>query len=339
MASASSSSSSVATPAPPRASGARGSASSPAPAPSAAAPLEKVSMRSANEEVDKTARKVENTMYTCLLALSNTATERLHCMMSHMTQPLEEAHSMEMTIHKTQAGLLEWHINMAVGDFVAPLQATFAQLQCESTLVRLGFIGKLADPESAMMAEETLMAEISAKLSRMLVAAGLQSLRTFCDRPPGKFAGLLHRDGEVRSKCLEWCRALYDAMTYFEEVAASGDRWVRDFLAKLTFTSNSWVRETLVALDEVQFQRVPGRCGEELVGLLSGLRQDHPGGEHLRCLGGAGRQELEDKTRWEGPSMVPCHQLPGVGRERAQAYAGPPGGQGGGHTLSIGDQE
>jgi hypothetical protein len=137
-------------------------------------PQVKTTMKRANEEVDKAARKVVSTMLTCLMALANSTTEKLWAFLDEIPRPLEEAHSIEMTVHKTQAGLLRWHSQMAAGEFTGPLEAMIALVRSPSGCRRLGFCdsSEVQDPESADMAEQTLLAETCFDLLQVHPSAG-----------------------------------------------------------------------------------------------------------------------------------------------------------------------
>lgn len=226
----------------------------------ASAPPAKTTMQAANQDVKKAARKVECTMYTCLLALANSTTERLAAMMDEVPRPLEEVHSKEMTIHKTQAGLLRWHTMMANGEFTAPL-IELASLPRSARCCRLlGFrdSNELMEPDSAELVEEEIMSSTMVDLVRMLISTELQSLRTFHDRLPGRFAAPLHDDESARKHASDFCAQLYDSIAFFEKVALEDD-WVADYVSKLIWPANTWVRETLFALDECRFHARPGR--------------------------------------------------------------------------------
>jgi len=271
-------------------------------------PQAKTTMKRANEEVDKAARKVVSTMLTCLMALANSTTEKLWAFLDEIPRPLEEAHSIEMTVHKTQAGLLRWHSQMAAGEFTGPLEAMIALVRSPSGCRRLGFCdsSEVQDPESADMAEQTLLAETCFKFTRLLVATELQSLRTLCGRPPGRFAALLHESEDTRKAALAWCKKLYEDLTYFEKVALEDD-WVSDFLAKLIWPMNTWARETLIGLDECNFARIPDDIRQNLEESFRGFGRTIPAENTFGAWSELG--DRSSKTKRVGRALRWYHAL------------------------------
>lgn len=285
------------------------------------APPAKTTMARSNDEVDNAARKIENTMHACRLSLANPAMERLAVLIDEVPRPLEVRHSLEMTTLETQSGLLRWHCLMSNGEFTEPLVELARSLESPEVLRKMGFRdAREVHQDSAEMQEEGVMATIVASFVRMLIATELQSLRTFYDRPPGRFAALLHESEDARQFALEYCKQLFDALLFFEHQALE-DRWIADYVSKLVWPANTWVRETLIGLSGCNFDRLPEDIAENLQHSFRGFGRTIAAENTFGAWSELSQRSSKTKRVGRSIRWFHAHQEPGARGERQEGDA------------------
>lgn len=130
------------------------------------------------------------------------------------------------------------------------------------------------DPEETnAQADDTLLAEKMFWLTLNLLGAYLSWLPLRSDTLPWMFSALPHPDASVRQGTLARLQRLWGLLNLYEE--RRGEEQVASLLEGMIWPAMPWVRESLLELDETDFQAVPGRLREALSEFSMGWSNTH----------------------------------------------------------------
>ena len=243
-------------------------------------PPERMSVKASTAEVERLRDASSNTahMVTCILA--NRSNRRVAMVMCHITFPVEEAHILQVTQCKTQAGTMHWYACQAAREYDEYLARTWGVLHDEAFLTAVGFGAREGTLSDTTFDEDDMIAETAVDLARNIVGNEIITMSSYSHRPFCKFAAALHLDAQVRSDLLAWCARAFSALEKAEAKAVEEDKadtWkLKEYIGDMLWPLSVWDREVLVAGAETDWQHWPMDVLSEFQAVFRGFVSTKP---------------------------------------------------------------
>lgn len=219
--------------------------------------------RTAQDQLQVTRQKMQNTMNLAACIVCNDASVRLLRIIAVTGRTSRQAHSFQVTECATQSGCMRWWSAMAVGEWVSSATPLVVLLSDAAALSEMGFACQPLDESSVDGIVEQRISDSMHRLVVELLAMEVKDMSYWSSSLPGKFGGLIHKDSGMQEETIDYLNDLAVALEALE-AAMPESSCLQDFWCNLHWSGQLWCKEILLAIREADGENLPDFSLEEL---------------------------------------------------------------------------
>lgn len=209
-------------------------------------------------DLDALRGKCANGMHLCTEILASRPSRSILIAMASVVWPVEQKHSLDITIMKTQMGRSQWNIDMACGRSGAYLLETLGTWTKQEVLVDMGIMSGSIYDQDMLLEPETANEVLSSVYAfwRHLVALEFCLVSFHTSNFPFVAFSQLSAHEEERKEGMAKMRRMWEMLEALEQ-AAHDDVELRGFATDLGWTTCQWSREVCISAAETEWTCLP----------------------------------------------------------------------------------
>lgn len=233
---------------------------------SASAPPARRQVKTGSGDLEGLRSKCENSMHLCTEVLSSRPSRGILIAMANVVAPVEQQHSVDITIMKTQMGRSQWNIDMACGRCGSYLVETLAAWTAPEVLVDMGIVSGGGGDDEMLLDPMTASEVLSSVFGfwRHLVALEYCLVSFHTAQMPFMAFSQLSSDINDRRKGMRTMKRMWEMLEATEK-ASHGDSDLRAFCSDLGWATCQFSRELCIGGAEMEWTCLPSDLLDQLV--------------------------------------------------------------------------
>lgn len=268
-----------------------------------AAPVDKKYVAASNEEVKQVRLGSKHHLQFCANLLANHFGNSLAEQTQRLAQPLCQWLDMMKTQCASPQGTADWHVDLVSGSLDEVISDTWAMLADPQELNEIGYLSKL-DFEyytEAELEQDVKLAEIMFDTMAAVSQQFLMSGMTWTSRYPGRFVGLLAKDGAARQQHADHIKHDFQLLLDLQKLSHD-EVWAQAFIGDLQWPSQTFVMELFYMLYEVGFKELTPEVHSSLQGFAQSWASSLVNEDGFKLLrevsDGSLSGQMQRATRW-----------------------------------------
>jgi hypothetical protein len=212
-------------------------------------------VKESNKVIERVKAGFENDLHFMTSVCANEWSSQLQDLMTEYVEPYEIMHGHHLVLSKTQRGGKQYRMDMAVGGWMKPVQQCFDKFADAKSLAYIGFTSDMCVGED-VVAQQQFLATIALRFTVNLAAMHAEWSASYSWTLPKVLVQLLDPREDKRQEFLRKLQHWWTILTTLERIAW-GNKRCQDFYDHLIWPNDTFVREIMIFLLEVDFKAVP----------------------------------------------------------------------------------